>query len=407
VDRRRTGSTLLAAAACAAALAGCAGQPATVTATTRTSSAANAGPASATRSATPATVAAPSAPPELATLPAPWPEHVALREDLSLAVASQAFDPATGTVYALLPQHLGDVAGPWVLTAISVRTGAARRGGTFRTSELTLAGGYLWLYDSASDRPRVDEVAPGTLTVVRAIPLPSGPSPFGAGPKVAAAPDGSAWVGTRHELLRVSVRTGTVLATATLPAGLAVVTMATDPDGGYLYVAAAREVGGGAVEGAIILEFSERTGALLATADGDPIRYSIAGATLTAVPGGVWASFRTGSLGASVLLSGRGLAVITAPHLPAARLSAYYWAMSSTSVYGGGTLWVTATIGSLVACLDPATGKVIARETVHSPRAQLNDLLAVDPATGELYGTAVDGSFGALVSVKPPAACWA
>jgi len=404
VDWVRTGSKVLAVAACVAAVAGCAGLKSTPAGTEGGAPPASpSAPAVAVRSAS---ATPPPATPGTGRLPAPWPEHDVLREGLSFAGGTQVYDPATGTLYGLAPEKPDAANSSRVLTAINVRTGAARRGGTYQTSELTLADGYLWIADNAGERPHVDEVAAGTLATVRAIPLPSGLGPFGTEPAAAAAPDGSVWVGTRHTLLRVSARTGAVRARVTLPAGLAVSTMAADPDGGYFYVAAAHEVGGGAVEGAVILEYGETTGTLLATADGTPISYSIAGAVLTAVPGGVWASFRTGMLGISVLLSGHGLAVIAAPDLSAAKLGAYHWAMSSRSAYGGGTLWVTASDGSLLACLDPATGKVIAQETIGSSMAQLNDLLTADPATRELYGTVIAGTFGAVVAVTPPTACW-
>jgi outer membrane protein assembly factor BamB len=410
VGRVRIGSGLLAAAACAAALAGCSGLTSSARGPGANGSpASGSGPAaSATlRTATRPSATPPSATARTATLSAPWPEREVLPESLSFADFFQAYDPATGTLYALLPKQPNDAVGPRVLTAVDVRTGATRRGGTYETSELTLADGYLWVYHNAGQRTQVDEVAAGTLATVRAILLPSSLGPFEAGPAVAGAPDGSAWVGTRQTLWRVSLRTGAVLTKVTLPAGLALATMAADPDGDYFYVAAAHEVGGGAVEGAVILEYSESTGALLATADGTPISYSIAGATLTAVPGGVWVSFRTGMLGANVLLSGHGLAVIAAPDLPAARLGAYYFAMSSTATYGGGTLWVTATDDGLVACLNPATGKVIAQETFSSfSTARPDELLTADPATRELYGTVIAGTFAALVSITPPAACW-
>jgi outer membrane protein assembly factor BamB len=328
-----------------------------------------------------------------------------LPEDLSLAVAAQAYDPAASTLYALPPKQAG--ANAQTLTAINVRTGATRRGAAYQADDLSLADGRLWIYDGAGQRPRVDEVAPGTLATVRAISLPSGQAPFGtAGPAVVTGTDGSVWLGTRQTLLRVSASTGAVLTTVTLPAGLAVATMAAGPDGRYLYVAAAHEVGGSAVEGAVILEYSASAGVLLATQDGAPISSAIAGATLTAVPDGVWASFRTGMLGQSVLLSGRGLAVVKAAAQAGAPTSAYYWAMSSSSAYGGGTLWVTASDGSLVACLNPATGQVIAQETIKSQLAQLRTLLIADPKTRELYGTDLDGTFAALVRITPPAACW-
>jgi len=393
---------VLGAGACVAVLAGCSGVATGASGSVASVRAVGATPRAAGR----AGATAPSATPRAVTLAAPWLEREVLPEGVASGRVWQAFDPVAGIGYALVPKALNDARGLWTLTAVDVRTGAARHGGTYGTSELTLADGYLWIYANAGERAQVDQVAAGTLAVVRVIPLPSGLGPFASGPAVAGGSDGSVWVGTRRTLLRVSVRTGAVLTRLTLPAGLAVATMAADPDGDYLYVAAGHEVGRAAVEGAVILEYSERAGAPLATADRTPISYAVAGAMLTAVPGGVWASFRTGMLGVSVLLSGHGLATIAAPTLPAARAGVYYWGMSTRSAYGGGTLWVSATDGSLVACLDPMTGKVIAQEAIPSAMAQPGGLLTADPATRELYGTVTAGTFGALVSITPPAACW-
>ena len=46
---------------------------------------------------------------------------------------------------------------------------------------------------------------------------------------------------------------------------------------------------------------------VLAEASGGRLRYSVAGADLSAVPGGVWASFRTGMMGLTVHLGANGL----------------------------------------------------------------------------------------------------
>ncbi len=123
---------------------------------------------------------------------------------------------------------------------------------------------------------------------------------------------------------------------------------------------------------------------------------------LTAVPGGVWASFRTGMMGQSVLLSQHGLAII-ARALASPQLGPYQWPMSTNAVYGGGTVWVTTGSG-LVACLNPATGATRAEQIVTSQPAQLWDLLAVDLATRLVYGLTPGSQ--ALVVIRPPPRCW-
>lgn len=377
----------LVAVACAAAIAGCAGT------TTGTGTEPSGG-------------ATPAAQPSPATaLPASWPEHELVAEGEALSLASQVYDPATGMLYALVPRTSPTASGPHVLEAIDVRTGATRRGGTYQATGLALADGELWVYSSTGARPQVAEVGLGSLTTVRYDMVPSGAGPFGSAAPVVAGPAGSVWIGTSRALLRVSVRSGAVLARVALPAGLGLSGIAADPAGGDLYVSAAHEAGGGAFEGAVVLEYAAGTGALLATADGAPISDSVAGAELTGVPGGVWVSFRTGMLGVSVLLSSRRLAVVAAGDPASPATSVYHWAMSSQSVYGGGTLWV-ATVTGLVACVNPATGKVMAAETVTSATARPGSLLLADPATRELTGVVMSGTGGALVSVSPPSRCW-
>jgi hypothetical protein len=268
----RIGSGILIAVACVAAIAGCG----------RTA----AGIGSAVTSATVRT-----ATPHTTTLPAPWPERDLLPENGTLAYASQVYDPATGTLYALAAMTPQAPDGPYVLEAVNVRTGAIRRGGTYQASELSLAAGYLWVpeaeYAGSGEQLMVQEVGLGSLTTVRSAQISSDFESSGVAAAVAAGPAGSVWAGAGNSLLRVSVSNGAVLARATLPAGLGLSGMAADPDGGYLYVSAAHELGGGASEGAVILEYAADTGELLATADRSPIDYSISGADLTGVPGGV------------------------------------------------------------------------------------------------------------------------
>ncbi len=319
-----------------------------------------------------------------------------MQENDYFASAAQVLDPARGMLYALVPRKLPTVSGPWVLRAVRLSDHTSRSGGTYPVSGIALAGGFLWAYgDTAAGQALVSEISPRTLGTVRQKTIGSGHLGVAG---VVAGPAGSVWTGSGRTLLRLSVRTGAVLARATLPAGLVLDTIAASPAGTVLYASTVRVNAGGCV----MFEYSAVTGRLLARAAGAPLSYSIAGAVLTAVPGGVWASFRTGMLGQSVLLSQRGLAVIA--RAPAnARLGPYLWPMNSSAVYGGGSLWV-ATESGLVACLNPATGAIRAQQTVTSPSAQIWDLLAADPATRLLYGLTLGSQ--ALVAVTPPPRCW-
>ena len=74
--------------------------------------------------------------------------------------------------------------------------------------------------------------------------------------------------------------------------------------------------------------------------------------------------------------------------------------MGSSAAYAGGALWVV-TNGGLVACVDPATGRVREQERVTS---QLIGVTA-DPAARQVLVVASQGGTG-VVSITPPRDCW-
>lgn len=157
--------------------------------------------------------------------------------------------------------------------------------------------------------------------------------------------------------------------------------------------------------GGAVLEYDARTGRLLARSSARLLTGSVAGAALTAVAGGVWAAFRTGMLGLTIHLRQPDLAMVAPPGASVASLPAnglFHWPMSATTIYGGGALWL-ATESGIVACLDPASGKVRASERL--PPAQfLDPLLAADPGSQQLF--ALEGPRVRLVSLLPPKRCW-
>jgi len=330
----------------------------------------------------------------LAAVGAPWPQRVILREDAALQDASQVLDPAAGVLYALAP----GASGSYVLQAIDLHTGRVRRGASYRVSGLALAAGYLWVYGQAkAGRPSVlDETSPRTLATIRSLSVPGNDEPAPA-----AGPAGSVWAGAGRTLLRVSVRTGAVLARAVLPPGLELTALAASPDATTLYAAAAQLNPGGAV----VLEYTASTGRRLAQAAGGALKWSAGGALLTALPAGVWVWFRTGMLGLSGLLSKRSLNVVAglsttldAGESPATGIGTIYdWAMGSSAAYAGGALWVT-TNGGLVACVNPATGRVRNQERVTSQPIEV----APDPAARQIV---VVGDTG-VVAITPPRDCW-
>ena len=331
----------------------------------------------------------------LAAVGAPWPQRVILREDAALQDASQVLDPAAGVLYALAP----GASGSYVLQAIDLHTGRVRRGASYRVSGLALAAGYLWVYGQAkAGRPSVlDETSPRTLATIRSLSAPGNDEPAPA-----AEPAGSVWAGAGRTLLRVSVRTGAVLARAVLPPGLELTALAASPDATTLYAAAAQLNPGGAV----VLEYTASTGRRLAQAAGGALKWSAGGALLTALPAGVWVWFRTGMLGLSGLLSAQSLHVVAglsttldAGESPATGIGTINdWAMGSSAAYAGGALWVT-TNGGLVACVNPATGRVRKQERVTSQPIEV----APDPAARQIV--VVRQSAG-VVAITPPRDCW-
>jgi hypothetical protein len=332
-----------------------------------------------------------------------------LRESIRELIAGQVADPAAGALYLLASETIRPARGPWVLCRISLRTGAVRLGPTFPVGSLAEASGYLWVYSAPGpgSQPAISQVNPATLAVVRPIALPRVPANLTGLPAVVAAgADGSVWLGTGRALMRVGVSTGVTLTRVILPAGLAVWDVTANPAGTALYVAAAR-VMSGETAGLVMLEYDARSGRRLAMMPGGPLRYSAGGAGLTAVPGGVWVSFRTGMMGLTVHLGAHGLRMIAPPGPGIAKTpptGVFHWPMDEAIVYGGGALWV-ATL-RFMACLNPRTGKVRASERVGQSPQATNHLIyqfqAVDPKEHAIYGVSVDG----LLHVTPPRRCW-
>ena len=331
---------------------------------------------------------------------------------LSPLMMSTAVDLPARAAYELVARRPGT--GPFRLWRIGLSarsarvTGAVRRGPAFPVSAVSVAGGFAWVSGdlsagpspSAPSRPVLYQVNPRTLAIVASWRLP------GAGGyvpvSVAAGPAGTVWVGWGGSLRQVRTRTGATVRHVRLPAGLLASDIAVDPAARYLYVA-----GEGPLGGVTALEYAAGTGRLLATAARSPLRFSVGGAALTAVPGGVWASFRTGMLGQTVLLRQAGLGSVPLPasYLPGVppasiRPDFYHYAMGASTDYGG-ALWLTQGTSGLTGCAAPGSGQVRSVATLRL-LADGGELLAVRPAARQVFAVGPSG----LIVITAPARCW-
>jgi hypothetical protein len=334
-----------------------------------------------------------------------WTARTVLRESALEMAADQVADPRVSAVFALVPGSSAAAQGPFVVKRNGIKDGSVRRGPMVPAGGLSLAAGYLWVSEPArAGQAVLVQLDPRTLAVVRTLHVPAagsaGQPPAGAVP----GPGGSVWAAGSRSLLRISPATGAVLSQVGLPAGLVISGLAADPAGRYLYVSAARAAAGGGVIGAEVLEYSARSGTLLARTARVPVSYSVAGAALTGAPGGVWASIRTGMLGLTFLLRGPGLAAAPLPGVNSAAAppggGIFHHAMGAVAVYGGGALWL-ATGSGVVACLSPQTGQVRARTGLPA-MGPSDQLLAADPAAHVVYAVGRAG----VIAITPPAGCW-
>ena len=331
-----------------------------------------------------------------------WPQHLVAAENLN--VSTQVV--ADGELYELLSQTLTPTRGPYRLRRRDLRSGAVRTGplvfGNYNyTNSLVFASGHLWIDGVRASRPTLIEVDPRTLHIVRSMEFPKDPTPY---PWIAitAGPDHSVWVGTSHTLRRVDVATGKTITTVPGPTGFAVGDLSVDPSGAHLYVSAAHVVKGG-LEGNAVFEYDADSGRRLAAATTGVVTYSVGGAALTAVPGGVWASFRTGMLGLTIHLRQSDLALRSPPGKAIAKSPAnglFHWPMSASTIYGGGSLWIANESG-FIACLDPQTATVRASERI--PQSEAPSIVGIDSNAHALYIVGATGR--GVIEVTTPAGC--
>lgn len=328
-----------------------------------------------------------------------WPQHLTAAEGLNVA----AHIVSGETLYQLVSKTLSPIRGPYVLERRDLRTEARSTGPQFPVGNITLASGYLWVNGASASRPQLYEVDPKSLRIIRSIKFPKGPTPY---PflAVTAGPERSLWVGTSNMLHRIDVASGRVLTSMPAPAGLAVGYLDIDPVGRHLYASMAHVDAKGGLSGGAVFEYDARSGRKLAEADSGLITYSVAGAGLTAVPGGVWASFRTGMLGLTIHLRQRDLAEMAPPGKKVALSPAntlFHWPMSASTFYAGGALWVANESG-IIACLDPQTAKVRASERI--PPDEAPAFVGVDLGSRTLFIVGATGR--GVMTIRPPQRCW-
>jgi hypothetical protein len=327
----------------------------------------------------------------------PWPSRTVLRENVRVRSANQVLSLARGADFALVPVNRQETV--FQLRRISLASGAVRSGPRFRVSELRLASGFLWVYGPVYSGPHgtrtrlvLHQVSPSSLRVIRSwtlLPDRRLASLSDVSVAQGPGPGRTVWVGFRRTLRLVSVTSGATLRRARVLTGYSITDVSTDPRRQRLYAAATPRQGGGAV-----FEYGARSGLLLASATGTPIEFAVAGADLTAVPGGVWSSFRTGMMGLTVLLRARDLSAVLL-HQPI-----FDWTMFATTVYGGGALWL-ANMDAAIACIGPQSGAIRVQTTLPGLRDS-GRLFTVDPGQHLVYAMGRRG----VVAISAPPACW-
>jgi len=321
----------------------------------------------------------------------------------------QVVDLAAGAGFALV-SDVPTGQGPWVLQRIDIDRATTESGPSFSDATLAAAAGYLWISCGRSVAgdgvgPLLCQVDPTTLAVVRQVALPPPDVPaWGGAVVVVAGPEGTVWAGYGRALVHVAVADGALLSAETIASGT-VASLSVDPAGRLLYVSLSYPTVSGRAVDASVLEFDARSGdALAATSADSAVTNSVSGGTLTAVPGGVWMSFRVGMSGETLFLRRSDLAVVgpssSALDQPLPD-GVFTWMMDASTIYGAGALLLVNQDG-VMACIDPDTGAIRVQEHVDGAAGSPVELLAVDGASRRVFAT--DGS--GLEAITPPPACW-
>lgn len=239
-------------------------------------------------------------------------------------------------------------------------TGATLRGTPLAacTESLAVAGGSVWALERTGTSVVVASLDARTLavTATEAFPMTAADPTCGSGgcAALAGGPGPVLWLSNGREIWRLDPASGAVEGSFT-PVSTAAA-LAPAPTGSLLYASGANPTGGGAA----IDEYRVPSGALAARAVFNQCLQT-GPAQLAPGPGDVWVSCRTGMAGTASELTGNGLAVVPRPVTPTGSNGPFLHMMGVT-IATSGPLWLSS-IGDLV-CADPATGTVLARESL-------------------------------------------
>lgn len=346
----------------------------------------------------------PSSAPTTIPIGTTWVEHTVVA-----GTCPQVLDLAAGAAFSLVSETFNDQ-GPWQLERIDIDRATTESGPTFDYRTLAIAGGYLWIacgqaLDDPSS-PQLCQVDPASLAIVDQLPLPPPKDPLsgGYGLVVTGGPGDTVWVGCEQTLVHIDVGDRAILSTVPLDSGT-IDDLSVDPGSNYLYVSVENPTISGQPVDAAVDEVDARTGrTLVETSANSAVTESAGAGALSAVPGGVWTSFRTGMRGETILLRQSDLAMVGPPRadldVPFPD-SVFVWMMGASTIYGGDALFVVNQNG-ILACVDPSTGAVRAQEHLINAEGTDSQLLAVDAVSGRLFAT--DG--GGVQAITPPPVCW-
>lgn len=314
----------------------------------------------------PSTTAAPS--PSAPTTAAPSRSTpsaaAAVVANVSLAPPSPVVGPQGTSVYGIAVAQTTPTPPEGTFTLVGLVTGAVQHGSALPSASLPFVAGSAVLVLEPAGDGRSGPRGPWTLYRAStgepqrrrignvAVDLPVDTSPVvPPGAPVTGTVD--SWVGAGSSLVEIDTATGAVLRRLAL-SGL-VTSVSVSPDGRVLYAAVNRSAQDPPTSPAVVVtERSAVTGAPTGSAG---FRFTDS-ASVDAVGGGVWVSYRTGMAGTAFLLAAGGLGHV-AP--PGATSAAWTDLEQGGPITGGPSVAVLGTNAWLaspagLACMDASTG---------------------------------------------------